>query len=122
MWPQTRLTELLGIACPIVQAPMAGFSAPALAAAVLNAGGLGSLGSALFDPEQLRAGLRDLRAATNRPVNANFFVHAPPTEDPARRARMQARLRRTTTSSGSRCPTRRRRSRRRSKMLTWRWC
>jgi nitronate monooxygenase len=93
MWPQTRLTELLGIACPIVQAPMAGFSTPALAAAVSNAGGLGSLGSALFDPEQLRAGLRDLRAATNRPVNANFFVHAPPTEDPARRARMQARLR-----------------------------
>jgi nitronate monooxygenase len=93
MWPQTRLTELLGIACPIVQAPMAGFSTPALAAAVSNAGGLGSLGSAMLDPEQLRAGLRDLRAATNRPVNANFFVHARPTEDAARRTRMQARLR-----------------------------
>jgi nitronate monooxygenase len=93
MWPQTRLTELLGIACPIVQAPMAGFSTPAFAAAVSNAGGLGSLGSAMLDPERLRAGLRDLRAATNRPVNANFFVHAPPTEDAARRARMQATLR-----------------------------
>jgi nitronate monooxygenase len=93
MWPQTRLTELLGIACPIVQAPMAGFSMPGLAAAVSNGGGLGSLGSALFGPEQLRAGLRDLRAATNRPVNANFFVHAPPQEEPARRARMEARLR-----------------------------
>ena len=93
MWPQSRLTELLGIAYPIVQAPMAGFSMSALAAAVSNAGGLGSLGSALLGPEQLRAGLRDLRAATNRPVNANFFVHAPPVEDPARRARMQARLR-----------------------------
>jgi nitronate monooxygenase len=93
MWPQTSLTELLGIAYPIVQAPMAGFSTPALAAAVSNAGGLGSLGSAMLGPEQLRAGLRDLRAATNRPVNANFFVHAPPTEDAPRRARMQARLR-----------------------------
>ena len=93
MWPQTSLTELLGIACPIVQAPMAGFSTPGLAAAVSNAGGLGSLGSAMLGPEQLRAGLRDLRAATNRPVNANFFVHAPPREDAARRARMQARLR-----------------------------
>jgi nitronate monooxygenase len=93
MWPQTHLTELLGIGYPIVQAPMAGFSTPALAAAVSNAGGLGSLGSAMLGPEQLRAGLRDLRAATNRPVNANFFVHPPPSEDPARRARMQARLR-----------------------------
>ena len=93
MWPQSSLTELLGIACPIVQAPMAGFSTPALAAAVSNAGGLGSLGSAMLGPEQLRAGLRDLRAATNRPVNANFFVHPPPIEDLARRARMQARLR-----------------------------
>ncbi|HSA82342.1 MAG TPA: nitronate monooxygenase [Geminicoccaceae bacterium] len=93
MWPQTRLTELLGIAYPIVQAPMAGFSMPALAAAVSNAGGLGSLGSAMLAPEQLRDGLRTLRAATNRPVNANFFVHAPPTEDPKRRARMRARLR-----------------------------
>ena len=93
MWPQTSLTELLGIACPIVQAPMAGFSTPALAATVSNAGGVGSLGSAMLDPEQLRAGLRDLRAATNRPVNANFFVHGPPTEDAERRTRMQARLR-----------------------------
>jgi nitronate monooxygenase len=47
----------------------------------------------MLDPDQLRAGLRDLRAATNRPCNANFFVHAPPAEDPARRARMAARLR-----------------------------
>ena len=38
------------------------------------------------------AGLRALRAATNRPVNLNFFVHPEPREDPARRARMQARL------------------------------
>ena len=93
MWPQTSLTELLGIACPIVQAPMAGFSTPALAAAVSNAGGLGSLGCAILEPEQLGAALRDLRAATNRPVNADFFVHAPPSEDAERRARMQARLR-----------------------------
>jgi nitronate monooxygenase len=91
-WPRA-LTDLLGIAHPIVQAPMAGFSTPALAAAVSNAGGLGSLGSAMLAPEQLRAGLRELRAATNRPCNANFFVHAPPVEDAARRTRMAARLR-----------------------------
>ena len=90
-WPRA-LTDLLGIAHPIVQAPMAGFSTPVLAAAVSNAGGLGSLGSAMLEPGQLRAGLRELRAATNRPCNANFFVHPPPVEDPARRARMAARL------------------------------
>jgi nitronate monooxygenase len=60
---------------------------------VSNAGGLCSLGSARLAPEQLRAGLRELRAATNRPCNANFFVHAPPVEHAARRARMAARLR-----------------------------
>lgn len=37
-----RLTELLGIELPIIQAPMAGVQGSALAAAVSNAGGLGS--------------------------------------------------------------------------------
>ena len=38
MWPRTDLLELLGIAHPVVQAPMSGFTPPALAAAVRNAG------------------------------------------------------------------------------------
>jgi len=38
MWPRTDLLELLGIAHPVVQAPMSGFTPPALAAAVCNAG------------------------------------------------------------------------------------
>src|SRR5688500_10199405 len=92
-WP-TALTGLLGIAHPIVQAPMAGFATPALAAAVANAGGLGSLGCAMLGPEELRAGLREIRERSNRPFNLNFFVHAAPREDAARRARMQARLQR----------------------------
>jgi nitronate monooxygenase len=90
-WPHT-LTDLLGIAHPIVQAPMAGATTPALAAAVANAGGLGSLGCAMLEPDPLRAGLRAIRAKTNRPFNLNFFVHREPRDDPARRARMQARL------------------------------
>ena len=48
-WP-TRLCDLLGIAHPIIQAPMAGFTMAPLAAAVSNAGGLGSLGTATSDP------------------------------------------------------------------------
>jgi nitronate monooxygenase len=40
---------LLGIEKPIIQAPMAGVSTSALAAAVSNAGGLGSLGVGAMD-------------------------------------------------------------------------
>ena len=90
-WP-TRLCDLLGIAYPIIQAPMAGFSMAPLAAAVSNAGGLGSLGSATSSAEQVREQLEALRVATNRPFAANFFVHAPPRDDPARTARMRDRL------------------------------
>ena len=46
MWPRTDLLNLLGINHPIVQAPMSGFSSPALVTAVSNAGALGSLGCA----------------------------------------------------------------------------
>jgi nitronate monooxygenase len=39
----TRFTDLVGCAVPIQQAPMGTFAKPRLAAAVANAGGLGSL-------------------------------------------------------------------------------
>ncbi len=78
MWPTDRLQRLIGIEHPIVQAPMAGASTPAMAAAVSNAGGLGSLGCALMAPQQLRDVARDVAAATNRPINFNFFAHSDP--------------------------------------------
>jgi nitronate monooxygenase len=90
-WP-TALTDLLGVPYPIVQAPMAGFSMHPLAIAVANAGGLGSLGTAVSTPDQCRAEIEAMRAATNRAFGVNFFVHAPPGDDPARTARMRARL------------------------------
>jgi nitronate monooxygenase len=49
-WHHSALTELLGIEHPIVQAPMASVTTPALAAAVSEAGGLGSLGCANLGP------------------------------------------------------------------------
>ena len=76
----TRFHQL-GLGLPIVQAPMAGSSASALAIAVSNAGGLGSLPAALLSPEQLRAELTAIRAATTRPVNVNFFCHQVPEPD-----------------------------------------
>ena len=92
MWPDKRLTELLGIEHPIIQAPMAGASTPAMAAAAANAGCLGSLGCAMMTPEGYRAALEQTRAATNRPLNVNFFCHEPPFFDDQKAAAAQARL------------------------------
>lgn len=57
----TRLQQL-GITIPIVQAPMAGVSTPDLAAAVSNAGGLGSIGVGATDAAGARAMIRATRA------------------------------------------------------------
>ena len=84
--------DLLGIELPIVQAPMAGAQGAALAAAVANAGGLGSLPCALFGLDALRDELEALRALTSRPVNVNFFCHTPPTVDERRAAAWRAAL------------------------------
>src|SRR3954447_8231815 len=48
--PQMTLQELLAIDLPIIQAPMAGVQGSALAVAVSNAGGLGSLPCAMLAP------------------------------------------------------------------------
>lgn len=89
---RTRLTELLDIEHPLVQAPMAGSSTPELAAAVSAAGGLGSLPCALLEPDGIRAAVREVRARTSRPFNLNFFCHATPLVDPATLVRWQQRL------------------------------
>ena len=49
------LLHNIGVSLPIIQAPMAGVSTPEMAAAVSNAGGLGSIGVGAVDAEQ-RAG------------------------------------------------------------------
>jgi nitronate monooxygenase len=74
MWPDRRLCELLGIEHPIIQAPMLGTTTPAMAAAVSNAGGLGSHGAS-FAPGRLATEIEAVARATNRPVNLNFFCH-----------------------------------------------
>ena len=77
-WPDTRLTDLLGIAHPIIQAPMAGASTPEMAAAAANAGALGSLGVALDAPNRVAAEIGAAKALTNGALNVNFFCHRPP--------------------------------------------
>ena len=92
MWPNSRLTDLLGIELPIIQAPMAGSNGAALAIAVSNAGGLGSLPCATISVDQMRAELDLIKQQTSRPVNVNFFVHTPPVPDAAREAAWRSRL------------------------------
>ncbi len=78
-WTDTPLTRLLAIRVPIVQAPMAGGpSTPALAAAVSEAGGLGSVAGAALAPDELRAAIRETRALTTRPFAVNLFAPLPP--------------------------------------------
>ena len=86
------LQQLLGIQYSIVQAPMAGVQGSALAVAVSNAGGLGSLPCAMLSLDALRQELETIRAQTDRPVNVNFFCHTPPTPDAAREAAWRAAL------------------------------
>ena len=66
--PNALLTKL-GIQLPIIQAPMAGTSTVALAAAVSNAGGLGSLGLANYNVAQAREQIQQLKQATCKPFN-----------------------------------------------------
>ena len=80
------LQDLLGTELPLIQAPMAGVQGSALAIAVSNAGGLGSLPCAMLAPEALRAELAQIRAQTSRPYNVNFFCHRPPEPDGRREA------------------------------------
>ena len=75
------LQSLLGTELPIIQAPMAGSQDSALAVAVSNAGGLGSLPCAMLTLDGLRSELAIIRAQTQRPFNVNFFCHAPPVPD-----------------------------------------
>ena len=79
---RTVLTERLGLAHPIIQAPMAGGGdTPALVAAVSEAGGCGSIGAAYLTPEQIAAACAAVRAKTRRPFGINLFAPQPPPPD-----------------------------------------
>ena len=84
----------VGVELPIIQAPMAGGpDTPALAAAVGNAGGLGSLGCAYLSASRIEAVAAELRRLTERPFALNLFVRAEEADDAAARERVQPVLR-----------------------------
>jgi nitronate monooxygenase len=89
---RNEFKDFLGIERAIIQAPMAGVQGSALAIAVSNAGGLGSLPCAMLSVESMRSELAAIRAGTDRPINANFFCHVQPEPDARREAEWRALL------------------------------
>jgi nitronate monooxygenase len=92
MWPDRRLTELFEIEHPLVLAPMAGLGTVGLAASVCEAGGLGSIGCATMQPQLVAKTIQELRGLTSKPINVNFFCHAPAKADPDREHAWRDRL------------------------------
>jgi len=74
----TAITRKLGLAHPIIQAPMAGGNdTPELVAAVSNAGGIGFFGAAYMSPEQIAETAAAIRSKTQRPFGVNLFAPVP---------------------------------------------
>lgn len=87
-----RLLDLLGIRVPVIQAPMAGATTPAMVKGAMRAGGLGSLPCAMLTPEETRAAVAGIRAEAAGPLNLNFFCHRAPAPDPERDRRWRTLL------------------------------
>jgi hypothetical protein len=87
-----RLTDLLGITFPIIQAPMVGAAFSEMVVGVSEAGGLGSLACAMLTAPQIREEVALIRKRTSRPINLNFFCHRLPASDARREANWKTRL------------------------------
>jgi nitronate monooxygenase len=72
---KNKMTELLKIEYPIIQAPMAGgITTSKLVAEVSNSGGLGMIGAGYMSPNQIREQIRDIKQLTTNPFGINLFV------------------------------------------------
>jgi len=78
----TALCQALKLRYPIIQAPMAGVSTPELAAAVTEAGALGSISVGASTPEQAEKMILATQALTSGAINVNLFCHASPLRNP----------------------------------------
>jgi nitronate monooxygenase len=87
-----RVKSVLGIDLPIIQAPMAGVQGSAMAVAVSEAGGLGSLPCAMLPATSLKSELALIQSQTTRPYNVNFFCHVQSRPDAAVDAAWRALL------------------------------
>ena len=89
----TGLMQRLGLAHPIIKAPLAGSGdTPDLVAAASNAGAIGFLGAAYLTPEQIHSHAEEIRARTSRPFGINLFAPQPPDKRQGKPETMLARL------------------------------
>src|SRR5271166_4171125 len=79
--------EFLPSRLPIIQAPMAGSQGVELCVSVSEAGGLGSLPTAMLSPTELRDQIAAIRTRTHAPFNVNFFCHVHSRPNPEAQAR-----------------------------------
>ena len=70
----TELCDLLEIEYPILQAGMGGFADPPLVIAVSEAGGLGTLGGCVYEPDELDAAIKEIRKGTDKPFGVDLVL------------------------------------------------
>lgn len=87
-----HLVDILGTELPLIQAPMAGVQDSALTIAVSEAGGLGSLPCGMLGIDDIINEITEIKRATNKPFNLNFFCHSLPEYDINRQLQWQALL------------------------------
>src|ERR1700704_966666 len=93
----TAFCDRFGLRVPILLAPMAGASAPALSIAVANAGGLGACGALLMTPPDIVAWANEVRAASNGRFQINLWI---PDPAPMRNADYETRVREFLATGG----------------------
>ena len=70
----TKLCDLMEIEYPIMQAGMGGFADPPLVIAVSEAGGLGTLGGCVYEPDELDAAIKEIRKGTDKPFGVDLVL------------------------------------------------
>ncbi len=97
----TGFAESLGLAIPIMLAPMAGACPPALSVAVSRAGGMGACGAVLMQPDEIRRWVEDFRERGGRALQINVWT---PDPKPVRNAAHEKNVRAFVSQWGPEVP------------------
>jgi NAD(P)H-dependent flavin oxidoreductase YrpB (nitropropane dioxygenase family) len=71
---RTKLCDVLDIEYPIMLAGMGGIAEAPLVIAVSEAGGLGTLGAAVYEPDELDAAIKRIRSETSKPFAVDLLL------------------------------------------------
>ena len=97
---ETKITKTLGIRYPIIMGGMGGVTTAPLVAAVGNAGGIGLLGSALWNKAELKGQISQIRELSTAHFGVNIPIAVPQAEDLVITA-IEEKVKLVTTSGGS---------------------